>query len=69
MSKKNDIRVVSFPIDQYDRQWLDTLTDEQLSETACAEGNSDIFTLKEFQENLNNDYIDTENKWWYFLTD
>lgn len=69
MDKKSNVRVVGFPKETYDKEWLDTLTDEQLSETACAEGNSDIFTLKEFQENLNNDYIDTENKWWYFLTD
>ena len=70
MSRKNsNIRVVSFPIEQYDRSYLDTLTDKELSEAACAEGESDILTLSEFQESLNNDTIDTENKWWYFLTD
>lgn len=69
MDKKVNVRVVSFPTDQYSKTYLDTLSDRELSEAACAEGESDIFTLEEFQDNLNLDYIDTENKWWYFLTD
>lgn len=68
MINKKDIRVVSFPIDQYDRSYLDTLTDQELSEAACAEGDSNIWTLGEFQEALNEDLADTENNWIYFLT-
>lgn len=70
MDKKLNVRVVALPIDEYDRAWLNTLSDEELSDTALAEGNSDIYeSLLEFQEALNNDEVDTENKWIYFLTD
>jgi hypothetical protein len=43
MDKKLDIRVVALPIDDYDREWLDTKSDQELSEIACADGNSDIY--------------------------
>ena len=68
MANKEDIRVVSFPISQYDRDYLETLTEEELSSHACAEGESNIWTLKEFQDDLNNDNVDTENNWIFFLT-
>ncbi len=70
MDKKLDIRVVALPIDDYDREWLDTKSDQELSEIALADGDSDIYeSLLEFQEALNSDEVDTENKWIYFLTD
>ena len=70
MDKKLNVRVVALPIEQYDRSWLDTLSDRELSDTALADGDSDIYgSLLEFQEALNNDEVDTENKWIYFLTD
>lgn len=70
MDKKLDIRVVALPIDDYDREWLNTKSDQELSEIACADGDSDIYeSLLEFQEALNSDEVDTENKWIYFLTD
>jgi len=69
MDKQLNVRVIGLPSEQYDRKWLDTLSDRELSETALAEGDSEIYSLAEFQEALNNDNVDTENKWFYFLTD
>ena len=70
MDKNLDIRVVALPIDDYDRAWLDTKSDRELSDIALADEDSDIYlSLLEFQEALNNDNVDTENKWIYFLTD
>lgn len=69
MDKKSNVRVVSFPI-EYDREYLDTLNDEELSSTASAESESRIWTsLKDFQNDVNNDYVDFENNWFYFLND
>ena len=70
MDKHLNVRVVGLPIEQYDKEWLDTLSDRELSDTALAEGDSEIYlSLAEFQKALNNDNVDTENKWFYFLTD
>ena len=69
MDKNLNVRVVALPI-TYDRQWLNTLNDRELSETALADGDCDIYgSLLEFQEALNNDEVGIENKWIYFLTD
>lgn len=70
MDKNINVRVVGLPIEQYDKEWLNSLSDMELSETALAEGDSEIYlSLAEFQEALNNNKVDTENKWFYFLTD
>ena len=70
MDKNLNVRVVVLPIETYDRSYLNSLTDRELSDVALAEGDSDIYSsLLEFQEALNNDEVDTENKWIYFLTD
>lgn len=70
MDKHLNVRVVGLPVEQYDKEWLNTLSDRELSDTALAEGDSEIYlSLAEFQEALNNDNVDTENKWFYFLTD
>lgn len=37
MDKNINVMVVGLPIEQYDRKWLDTLSDRELSETALAE--------------------------------
>ena len=61
---------ITFPAFQYDREYLDTLNDRELSDCALAEGDSNIYvSLLEFQEALNNDEVDTENNLIYFLTD
>ena len=73
MDKKLNVRVVALPKTQYDKEWLDTLNDEQLSETACAEGDSLIWSnLDEFQNDLHlqgagRNIVDLN--WIYFLTD
>jgi hypothetical protein len=72
MDKNINVRVVGLPISQYDKEWLDTLNDEELSETACADGFSLIYgDLKEFQEALNlSGGVDIVSDYWiYFLTD
>ena len=72
MDKNSNVRVVCLPISQYDKEWLDTLKDEELSETACADGFSLIYgDLKEFQEALNlSSGVDiVRNYWIYFLND
>ena len=70
MDKNSNVRVVGFPCDSYDRKWLDSINDRERSEAACADGNTFIFEdLREFQEYLNNDMVDTENNWIYFLND
>lgn len=81
MDKNLNVRVVCFPASEYDKEYLDTLKDEKLSESACAEGDSLIFgSLKEFQDfingssnlesDVNETYIDVVGDYWiYFLTD
>ena len=65
---KNNISVVSFPIERYDRSYLDGLSDKELSETALADGDCGVWSnLESFQDDLNNDFVDTENNWIYFL--
>lgn len=76
MDKNINVRVVGFPIEPYyTKEWLDTLSDRELSETACADGDTYIYgNLKEFQEeilnmkNPNATELFTGN-YWYFLTD
>ncbi len=72
MDKNSNVRVVGLPANQYDKAWLDTLKDEELSETACADGFSLIYgDLKEFQEALNGTSgVDIVGDYWiYFLND
>lgn len=73
MDKNVNVRVVAFPKTQYDKEWLDTLKDEELSEAACADGDTQIWgNLSEFQHDLHRNgagrnIIDLN--WIYFLTD
>lgn len=73
MDKNVNVRVIAFPKTQYDKEWLDTLKDEELSETALADCDSQIWSnLSEFQDDLHlngagRNIIDLN--WVYFLTD
>ena len=73
MDKNVNVRVVAFPKTQYDKEWLDSLKDEELSETALADADSLIWPdLQEFQDDLHlkgagRNIIDLN--WVYFLTD
>ena len=76
MDKNSNVRVVGFPIEPfYTKEWLDSLTDSQRSEAACADGDTYIYEdLREFQEeilnmkNPNAMELLTSN-YWYFLND
>jgi hypothetical protein len=73
MDKNIDVRVVAFPKTTYDKKWLNSITDRERSETALADGNTQIWTnLNEFQNDLHlegagRNIIDLN--WIYFLTD
>lgn len=73
MDKNVNVRVVAFPKTQYDKEWLDTLKDRELSDTALADADSLIWpNLQEFQDDLHlngagRNIIDLN--WVYFLTD
>lgn len=72
MDKKSNVRVVGFPKETYDKEWLDTLNDRQRSETALADGDTAIFEdLREFQDMVLNSTIKEQliGNWWYFLND
>lgn len=73
MDKKSNVRVVAFPKGNYDKEWLDSINDEERSETACADGQAMIWgDLDEFQSDLHlegagRNIIDLN--WIYFLND
>lgn len=71
MEKNSNVRVVGFPKESYDEEWLDTLNDRQLSDTALADGDSQIFEdLREFQDTmLKSPTTEILAYWWYFLND
>lgn len=71
MDKKSKVRIVGFPKKSYEKSWLDTLIDEERSETALADGDAMIYAdLEEFQEEtLNKDGSKITEYWWYFLND
>lgn len=73
MDKNLNVRVVGFPKTSYDKEWLDTLSDRELSDAALADGDTQIWvSFKEFQNELHlegagRNIIDLN--WIYFLTD
>ena len=70
MDKNSNVRVVGFPCDTYEREWLDSINDREKSEAALADGDTFIFEdLTEFQYYWNNDMVDVDNNWIYFLND
>ena len=72
MDKKSNVRVVGFPKETYDKEWLDTLNDRERSDAALADGDTAIFEdLREFQDTVLNSPIKEQliGNWWYFLND
>jgi len=57
MDKKSDVRVVGFPKENYDKEWLDTLNDKQKSEECYK--NYIIYDIGKWYS----------SHWWYFLHD
>ena len=72
MDKNSSVRVVGFPKENYDKEWLDTLNDRERSDAALADGDTAIFEdLREFQDTVLNSPIKEQliGNWWYFLND
>jgi hypothetical protein len=72
MDKNSNVRVVGFPKENYDKEWLDTLNDRERSDAALADGDTAIFEdLREFQDTVLNSPIKEQliGNWWYFLND
>ena len=65
---KDNIMVFAFPIDGFGRKELDNMTDAEL--LALAEEDKSVLRWKGlslFQDALNNDSVDTDNRWIYFV--
>lgn len=72
MDKNSNVRVVGFPKENYDKEWLDSINDKEKSETALADGYTIILEdLRDFQDNVLNSPIKDclTSHWWYFLND
>ena len=73
MDKKSNVRVVGFPKENYDKTTLESLSDREKSEWACADGNTEIFEdLQEFQDvvlNYTLSCVKLVSNWWFFLND
>ena len=73
MDKNSSVRVVGFPKNSYDKEWLDSINDRERSEAACADGDTAIFEdLRDFQDTVLNTNFGKEqllNNYWYFLND
>lgn len=73
MDKDSSVRVVGFPKENYDKDWLDSINDQERSEAACADGDTAIFEdLRDFQDTVLNSAFGMEqllNNYWYFLND
>jgi hypothetical protein len=60
----NDIiMVASFPMDTYDKHILDKLGDEKLREITNQDERCGIWDIYEFEDEINNNNIDTDNNW------
>ena len=73
MDKNSNVRVVGFPKSNYHKEVLDSLSDREKSEWACADGDTAIFEdLREFQDVVLNNPTAKEqllSNLWYFLND
>lgn len=72
MDKNSNVRVVGFPKENYDKEWLDSINDREKSDTALADGYTIILEdLRDFQDNVLNSPIKAclISHWWYFLND
>jgi predicted transcriptional regulator len=74
MDKKLNVRVIGVPKDSsYDKKWMDSISDKEMSELALSDGDTAIFeSMEEFSEVVLNNPLTKEqllSNWWYFLTD
>lgn len=63
------VMVLSFPVDDYRRRELINKTDEELIEIADKSPKCKLWeNLEVFQICLNNEFVDTENNWIFFVS-
>lgn len=63
-----NIKVLSFDVDEYQKESLDRLSDQELYNISREDKNVLIWdSLKVFQECMNSNLVDTENRFIYFI--
>jgi hypothetical protein len=63
-----NIKVLSFDVDEYQKESLDRLSDQELYNISREDKNVLIWdNLKVFQERMNSGLVDTENRFIYFI--
>ena len=63
-----NIKVLSFDVDEYQKESLDRLSDQELYNISRENKNVLIWdNLKVFQERMNSGLVDTENRFIYFI--
>ena len=67
MDVKQNIMVVAFPVDDFDKKDLNMKTDKELRTLVKHHGLLMWPTVLAFQNALNRDLVDTENNWIYFV--
>jgi hypothetical protein len=62
------MKVLGFPIDDFERSHLEKMTDVQLNETFLENTNCISYdSVKDFFNDLNSDMVDTDNNWWFLV--
>ena len=62
------MKVLGFPIDDFERSQLEKMTDVQLNETFLENSNCISYdSVKSFFNDLNDDLVDTDNNWWFVV--
>jgi hypothetical protein len=62
------MKVLGFPIDDFERNQLEKMTDVQLNETFLENTNCMSYdSVKDFFNDLNSDMVDTDNNWWFLV--
>ena len=62
------MKVLGFPIDDFERNQLEKMTDVQLNETFLENTNCISYdSVKDFFNDLNSDMVDTDNNWWFLV--
>lgn len=67
----NKIRVLGFSVDAYEKAELDKMSDQHKLQIAESDTENCVIyeSLRNWQNDLNFDFIDTDNNWWYFVED
>lgn len=67
----NNIRVLGFSVDVYERAKLEKMSNKRKLQVAESDTENCVIydSLLDWQNGLNSDFIDTDNNWWYFVED